>query len=109
MNYRLKFFQGQQNVEMIRAKIDDPENLNVLKNENNNLDPEKIDKIELVVGDVVISSESGEITWNSDIFYIKPSVEHLAELTRRSFSELVVYKNGESATIANGYVYIANI
>jgi hypothetical protein len=109
MDYIFKFFRGQQNVEVIRANISDPANVSTVSNEDGNLDPSKIDKIELIAGDVVVSSDSGEITWTGDIINIKPSLDNLALLPRQRFSELVVYDNGEKSTVAKGYIHIANI
>lgn len=109
MDYIFKFFRGQQNTEVIRANISDPASVSTVSNEDGNLDPTKVDKIELVAGDVVISSDSGEITWVGDIINIKPSLANLELLPRQRFSELVVYDNGEKATVAKGYIHIANI
>lgn len=109
MDYKFSFFRGQQNIEVIRANISDPAGVSTVSNVEGNLDPTKIEKIELVAGDVVISSATGEITWNGDIISIKPNLANLALLPRQRFSELVVYDNGEKATVAKGYIYIANI
>lgn len=109
MDYKFSFFRGQQNVEVIRANISDPASVSTVSNIKGNLDPTKIDKIELVSGDVVISSDTSEITWVGDIISIKPSLANLELLPRQRFSELVVYDNGEKATVASGYIYIANI
>ena len=109
MDYKFSFFRGQKNVEVIRANISDPASVSTVSNVDGNLDPTKIDKIELVSGDVVISSATGEITWSGDIISIKPSLDNLELLPRQRFSELVVYDNGEKATVASGYIYIANI
>lgn len=109
MNYKFSFFRGKQNVEVIRANISDPANVSTVSNVDGHLDPTKIDKIELIAGDVVVSSDSGEITWVGDIISIKPSLANLELLSRQRFSELVVYDNGEKATVAKGYIYIANI
>jgi hypothetical protein len=108
MQFKFSFYKGQQNSEILRVNISDPGNISVVKNEDGNLDPSKIDKIELVAGDVVISSENGEITWLGDIFTITPSTDNINLLTRRSFAELVVYKDDRSATAASGYIHIAN-
>lgn len=109
MDYKFSFFRGQQNIEVVRANISDPANISTVSNADGNLDPTKIDKIELVSGDVVISSDTSEITWVGDIISIKPSLANLELLPRQRFSELVVYDNGEKATVASGYIYIANI
>jgi hypothetical protein len=109
MQFKFSFYKGQQNSEILRVNISDPGNISVVKNEDGNLDPSKIDKIELIAGDIVISSENGEITWVDDIFTITPSSDNINLLSRRSFAELVVYKDGRSATAAKGYVFIANL
>ena len=109
MQFKFSFYKNQQNSEILRINIIDPGNVSVVKNENSNLDPSKIDKIELIVGDVVISSENGEITWVDDIITITPSTANINLLPRRSFAELVVYKDARSATAATGYVFISNI
>ncbi len=99
---KLKFYKDRQNVEIIRINKHDP------LHGDSNIDPSTLTKIELIVGDVVIASPA-EITWEGEVIQIKPTLEHLSLLNRQTFSELVIYKDGESKTIAGLYVVVANI
>ena len=107
MAHQFKFFKGRENVEIVRIGVTDPANqVSHLLNESGNIDPGALIKIELVVGDVVISSP-GEITWVDDIVTIKPSVEHLALLGRQGRSSLIVYQDGNGKTVSTGYVFVS--
>ena len=103
MNHQFTFFKGRENIEVIKIPVSDPAGIvaNIL-NVDGNIDPSKLTKIELIVGDVVISSPS-EITWSSDIITITPTEQHLATLAKKSYSELVIYNGGLGNTISTGY------
>lgn len=108
MDYKLNFVRGMQNTEIIRIPITDPADQSEnITNADGNLDPSKIDKIELITGGVVISSNTGEITFDGDIIKIQPSNNNLDLLTVRAFSQFVITKNGDSSQIASGYLYIS--
>ena len=98
----LTFKQGRQNVEIVEFDVSDP------INGDNILNPADFDKIELLVGDVVISSVSNEITWNGNVITIKPTVDHLALLAKQSFYEIVATKGSETATLSEGYFRVPN-
>lgn len=101
MAHQFTFYKGRQNTEKLRVNIDDP------INGESSLNPDNFDKLELIVGDVVIASP-GEITWEGDVISIKPSLEHLNSMTRSYFSELVAYDNGESVSLSSGHTIIGN-
>ena len=95
--------KGIQNVHIYSLRL----NEGTITNADGNLDPSKIDKIELITGGVVISSNTGEITFDGDIIKIQPSNNNLDLLTVRAFSQFVITKNGDSSQIASGYLYIS--
>lgn len=101
MAHSFKFFKNRQNTEVIRVKVNDPQNP-----DKKVIVPSELSKVELVVGDVVISSTSGEISWVGDIISIKPSVDNVAVMTKQTFSELVIYTGSESKTISTGFTYV---
>lgn len=107
MAQHFNFSKGRTNAEVFRVGVIDPEAvLGDLLTEQKKIDPSKLSKIELVVGDVVISSP-GEITWTNEVITLKPSIKHLALLPRQSRSELVIYVGSESITIWKGFTFVS--
>jgi hypothetical protein len=102
MNYEFKFIKGRANVEKLRVNVRDP-----IKG-NSSIDPSSLSKIELIVGAVIISTATGEITWEDDVIQIKPSANKLLLLPKRAHSELVAYKDDEGTTIGQGIVVVAD-
>jgi len=105
MAHQFKFFKGRANVEVFRINVRDP------VNGDGAIDPSTLSKIELVFSggvDVVISSETNEITWEGDVIQIKPSEAHLQQLPKQCFSELVAYKDTEDISISYGDVLVSD-
>jgi hypothetical protein len=70
MTHLFKFPKNRANVELFRINVRDKVNGDYV------IDPDTLTKIELVFFgevDVVISSSTGEITWQGNVIQIKPS------------------------------------
>ena len=107
MNYEFKFIKGRRNTEVFRVPVHDPANVvSHILNEDGNINPDSLSKIELIVGDVIISTETSEIMWKNDVIQIKPSNTRLLSLPKRAHSELVAYNNDEGTTIGHGIVIV---
>jgi len=102
MGYVFKFIKGRVNVEKFRVNVRDP------VNGDNTLNPALLSKIELIAGAIVISSETGEITWDGDVIQIKPNLTTLNIMPQRSHSVLVAYKNDEGTNIGKGVVLVVD-
>jgi hypothetical protein len=102
MDYKFRFFKGRANVEKFRINVRDPVNGDRVENSLS------LSKVELIVGAVVISTDSGEITWDGDVIQIKPLVATLLTLPSRSHSELVIYNGSEGVSISSGYVLVVD-
>jgi hypothetical protein len=106
MNHKFRFKKGRGNIEIFSISVKDPAGaVSDILNVDSNIDPSTLTKIELVVGDVVISSPD-EITWAGDVITIKPSVDHLALMQKQAHSELVIYRNGPGNGISSGYTFV---
>jgi hypothetical protein len=73
-------------------------------NGNKTIDPSSLTKIELIVGSTIISTETGEITWTSNVIQIKPDDTTLEALSKLSHSVLIVYKDSEDVQVGHGTV-----
>jgi hypothetical protein len=100
MSKDLKFVRNCQNVEIFRIHIDDP------IDGKRTLVPTKTSRLDIEVGGIVISTETGEITADGDIITVKPTVENISKLRKRTFYKLVIYEDGEKQEITNGYITI---
>ncbi len=96
MTHEFEFNQGCSNVEVLRINVDDP------LNGKSNINPGTLDKVELEVANIVISSSTGEITFDGDVMQIEPTLEQLALLTGKFRSELLIYKEGKRICISKG-------
>lgn len=109
MDYEFTFVKGRENTEVFRIPVHDPADVvGHILNENSNITPDSLSKIELIIGTVVVSTSTNEITWQDDIIQIKPSVENLSLIPKRAHSKLVVYDNDEGTKIAQGIVVVDN-
>jgi hypothetical protein len=103
MNHKFKFYQGRANVEKFRVNVSDP-----LRGQST-IDPSTLEKIELIIGDNVVSSATGEITWVDNTIQIQPKLTTLTSLPVQSYSELVVYHKGSLSavpvTISKGFTH----
>ncbi|MFT6586101.1 MAG: hypothetical protein ACJAUY_000682 [Cognaticolwellia sp.] len=101
MTHLFKFPKNRANVELFRINVRDKVNGDYV------IDPDTLTKIELVFFgevDVVISSSTGEITWQGNVIQIKPSEANRSLLLARCDSELIVYKNDDKTSISIGQV-----
>jgi len=102
MSYTLKFFIGRGNVEKFRINVRDP--VNGDRTESNT----SLSKVELIVGNTIISTESGEITWSGNVIQIKPSNETKTALLGKSRFQLVAYRGEEDDLIAIGHIIVVD-